>query len=377
VNPDYHDAPFPAEFTRRYEALKAAVPTLSDEEIFVGMNRMLAVLRQGHLSVFPPARNRRLPVQLYAFPEGVFVVGAEAGRRELVGARVLAVGGTPVDTVLRRLGAARSVSGEMQHAWGVSDLGSAFHLKGVGATRTLDSATLTLVPRGGGGARAVTLATLGTPAARRQDKLLAPPGVEPPLFLRDPDESHWEVALPEHDAVYAQVNQVRPDPDETLAQFGVRLRRTLDERRPRNLILDVRHNNGGATGLYPELLRTVVAFTTRPDARLYVLIGRRVYSATANLVTDLERLADPVFVGEPTSQCCDLAGDPNAATLPYSRLPVELTSVRWNLSRDAYDGRRELAPDVPVQLTAAAYFAGSDPALDAVFRLIAARAAGR
>jgi hypothetical protein len=35
-----------------------------------------------------------------------------------------------------------------------------------------------------------------------------------------------------------------------------------------------------------------------------------------------------------------------------------------------FDGRREMSPDVPVQLTAKDYFAGRDPALDAVFRLI-------
>lgn len=46
------------------------------------------------------------------------------------------------------------------------------------------------------------------------------------------------------------------------------------------------------------------------------------------------------------------------------------SAVRWNLSRDVFDGRREMSPHVPVQLTARAYFAGEDPALDAVFRLI-------
>ncbi len=63
-------------------------------------------------------------------------------------------------------------------------------------------------------------------------------------------------------------------------------------------------------------------------------------------------------------------GDPSAATLPYRRLATELTSVRWNLSADVHDARRELVPDVPVRLTAAAHFAGEDPALETVLRLI-------
>jgi pimeloyl-ACP methyl ester carboxylesterase len=79
---------------------------------------------------------------------------------------------------------------------------------------------------------------------------------------------HWELALPEHDALYVQVNNVLDDEDETLPEFGRRL--------------------------------------------------------------------------------------------------------SWNLSSPS-DRRREMSPEVPVQLTAEAYFAGKDPALDAVYRLIDAR----
>ena len=32
-----------------------------------------------------------------------------------------------------------------------------------------------------------------------------------------------------------------------------------------------------------------------------------------------------------------------------------------------------MSPEVPVQLTAEAYFAGQDPALEAIYRMIAAR----
>ncbi|HEX6369002.1 MAG TPA: hypothetical protein VF006_08715 [Longimicrobium sp.] len=50
------------------------------------------------------------------------------------------------------------------------------------------------------------------------------------------------------------MNNLVDEENETLAQFGQRLR-------PRNLILDLRHSNGGPTQLYPELLRTLVAFS--------------------------------------------------------------------------------------------------------------------
>jgi Peptidase family S41 len=238
----------------------------------------------------------------------------------------------------------------------------------------VDSVDLTVQPPGGS-VRKVALATLATEPVGRQDKLVAPRGVTPPLFLRDLAQLHWELALPEHDALYVQVNNLldeEGETGETLAQFGRRLWTVIEKTNPKNLILDLRHNNGGTTQLYPELLRTLIAFSRTSGNQVYALIGRRSYSATGNFVTDLERLTDPIFVGEASSECCNLYGDPTRVILPYSKTQGELTAVKWNLSTPA-DRRREMSPEVPVQLTAQAYFAGQDPAMEAVYRLIATR----
>jgi hypothetical protein len=371
VNPDYRDKPFPAELTRRYEELKRNVSKLSDEEIFVGMQRMLAVLHQGHLILWSPPNNRYLPVRFYAFPEGIFIIEASDEHKDLVGSRVVAFGSVPAEEVLRRLSESLSVDGDMQHLWRVSYLAETAYLKGLGATRSVDSVDLTVQPPGGS-VRQVALATLETAPVGRQDKLVAPRGVTPSLFLRDLAQHHWELALPEHDALYVQVNNLLDEEGETLAQFGRRLWTVIEKTSPKNLILDIRHNNGGTTQLYPELLRTLIAFSRISGNQIYVLIGRRSFSATGNFVTDLERLTDPIFVGEASSECCNLYGDPTRVILPYSKTQGELTAVKWNLSTPA-DRRREMSPEVPVQLTAQAYFAGQDPAMEAVYRLIAAR----
>jgi tetratricopeptide (TPR) repeat protein len=371
VNPDYRHLPLPAEVTRRYEALKRDIPRLSDEEIFVGMERMLAPLHQGHIALWSPPGNRYLPARLYAFPEGLFII--ESPDTQLVGARIVTFGDTPAEEALRLLAERGSVDGDMQHLWGVSRLAETAYLKGLGFTDSVDSVRLTLEPRDGR-TRTVTLATSPTAPEGRQDRLVPPPGVAAPLFLRDIAEpqKHWETSLPEHDALYVQVNNLVDEEGETLARFGRRLWTVLDSVRPKNLILDLRHNNGGTTQLYGELLRTLTAFS-RPEGRqVYVLIGRRSYSATGNFVTDLERLVDPIFVGEASSECCNLYGDPTRVILPYSGTQGELTAVKWQLSEPG-DRRREMSPEVPVQLTAAAYFAGQDPAMEAIFRLIARR----
>ena len=372
VNPDYRYQPFPAEMTRRYEELKKNVSKLSDEELFIGMSRMLAPLHQGHVVLWTaPPLNRYLPVRLYAFPDGIYIIEGRGEHANLAGSRVLAFGSMPAEEALRRLAEAASVDGDMQYLWAVSALAETAWLKGLGAIPSAESATLT-VQKPGEASRTVTLATSETQPEERQDRLVAPPGVTPPLFLRDLGQMHWELALPEHDALYVQVNNMVNEEKETLPDFGRRLWTVIEKTKPKNLILDLRHNNGGNTLIYPELLRTLIAFTREPGNQLYALIGRRSYSATANFLTELERLADPILVGEASSECCNLYGDATHVRLPYSKVEGELTNVKWNLSSPS-DRRREMSPEMPVQLTAQDYFAGRDPVMEAVQRRIAAR----
>jgi hypothetical protein len=96
---------------------------------------------------------------------------------------------------------------------------------------------------------------------------------------------------------------------------------------------------------------------------LYVIIGRGVYSRAANLTTNLERLASPVFIGEPTSMTGNNYGDESQLTLPYSGIWAGVASLKWQLGYP-YDLRRSVVPQVPVVMTASDYFAGRDPALE-------------
>jgi hypothetical protein len=178
-------------------------------------------------------------------------------------------------------------------------------------------------------------------------------------------QGHWHQALPEHDALYVRVNLYQPT-----QEYALRLRTLLTNAPPKNVILDLRHNDGGSTHLHAEFLRTMITYTTSPDRHLYVLIGRRTYSATGNLVTQLEQLANAVFVGEPSSECCTFYASPSPFTLPFSKLQGRMSTMKWSLSQKVNDFRREIIPQFPVQVTAKEYFSGRDPVLDTVFRLI-------
>jgi len=367
VNHLYRKQPLPEELMARQRALERDVDKLTDEEIFVGMGRMLSPLKQGHVSLAifpettrPPAKT--IPLQFYAFPEGVFVVRSDEKNADLVGAEVLRIEDAPPGELVKQIEEHASVENEMKMLWaGMRPLGSIPVLRGLGVLKPgRDEVRLTLKKDG------QTVERVLAPVAQEQERKLGPPPVAtPPLFVRNVPRVHWLESLPKSDAVFVQVNQIAPDPDESMAEFGLKLRKFLADTPVKNVILDLRHNNGGNTFTYTEMLRTLVAHSTKEGNRLYVIIGRGVYSATSNLISDLERLARPIFVGEPSSGIGNQDGDESMTVLPYSGIRAFLTSVKWQYSHP-WDLRTSMVPDIPVQLTAKDYFAGKDSVMETI-----------
>ena len=337
------------------------------------MNRMLAGFRQGHTSVLATKGGRLeyrgLPFQFWTFAEGIFIAQAApgSGYERYIGSRLVSIEAVGAEEALRQVNQTQSIDGQNEYLFfGTDILREANYLVGLHIARSAERVELTLEAPDGERSTIV----VETFPERAPVRLLPTGTSQPPLYLRQPDQLHWHEALPEHDALYVQLNGLSDEPGETLEQYGLRLRAVLEEADPKNLIIDMRHNAGGSTNLYPELLRTLVAYSVRTDHKVYVLIGRRTYSAAGNLITELEQLADAVFLGEASSECCVLYGSPATFTLPYSGLRGSISTRRWSLSRRPGDRRRELHPDVPVQLTAADYFAGRDPVMEAAVRLI-------
>ncbi|WP_255230534.1 tetratricopeptide repeat protein [Pseudoalteromonas sp. HM-SA03] len=79
--------------------LRSDIPKLTDQQIVFGMMRMIGTLDNGHNFLVPTFGEKgnftRLPVQFYAFSDGLYIVDAEAEFSDLIGYKVTAFGQTP------------------------------------------------------------------------------------------------------------------------------------------------------------------------------------------------------------------------------------------------------------------------------------------
>lgn len=359
-----------AEFDRAVGELHAAIPGLSDAQIMVGMMKLLRHLDDGHASINGPEddedMSRLLPLDLFLFPEGLYVIGAGPGCEDLLGAKVEKIGGLTIDEAMAALDPVITRDNEHWPSYLFPALVRyTTILEGLG----LDPVLTVQRPDG----TRDEVRPKAVPAKFRLDRY--PPGWTAlidtvpgprPLHLRNRELPFWFEYLRDDDLVYFQFNSVRDHPSETFAAFCDRLFGFIEDHNAGRLVIDIRWNGGGNTFLSQHLLHRLIA-SDRLSRRgaLFVIIGRLTFSAAQNTVTAIERETNAIFVGEPTGSRPNFIGERITFELPYSKLQANAADLFWQTSWPL-DFRTWTAPDIYAPPTFEAYRRNQDPALDAI-----------
>ena len=368
-DPDQHT---PAQdLEREFRDLQDDVPQLSDEQIVMRLQLIMGMLGAGHDVLFIGSARygaaKAFALRLYLFTDGLYVIDAED--TSLIGSRVDAFGSTPVDSALRSVGQAMGRDNNQTVRWGGPNiLTFPVLLQTLGIVEDAETATLTLTDRSG--IHRIVRPALGAPHSN-SPALTAPHDVKAPLYLSRLKDLYWTQRLPEINSLYVQVNGISNALNgESFSEFSHRLQQEIADPAVRNVILDLRHNLGGTDFYSNQLLRVLVHFDMEPGkGKLFVIIGRNTFSAAQIFITRLEPLCDAVFVGEPSGSRPNFIGRTGQFTLPYSGLSGFLSS-ELSMSSAPEDHRIWIAPDMPVALTSTEFFAGRDPALDAIEHLL-------
>ena len=99
------------------EALRERIPQLARHQVIVEMARVLTLVGDGHSSFWmefnKTLKFHKYPLRFYEFNDGVFVYEVEAGHRQYLGLRLVAVGKYPVEEALRLVASAVPRDNEM------------------------------------------------------------------------------------------------------------------------------------------------------------------------------------------------------------------------------------------------------------------------
>ena len=374
-------APFacitPEEFGRQIAELDARIPDLTDQQIWLEMAKVVRQLGDGHAFVAPSqadlASFPALPLDVYLFEEGAFVIAAAPAYLDLLGARIDRVGEHETAAVLSALDTIVSRDNDQQArfaAAGWLQLPPVLHALGLIDDPGVTPLTVTL---SNGSRRELAVAAepakLGRLRPPYPDGWRELPDTLPgprPLYLRHRELPYWFEHLPAENLTYFQFNGVTDHPAEPFDAFCDRLFGFTEACRPGRLVIDMRWNGGGDTFLGKPLVHHLIrcpAINRR--GALFVIIGRLTFSAAQNIATALEEHTNATFAGEPTGSRPNFIGETIPFELPVTKLQVNVADLYWQTGHPM-DHRPWIAPQLYAPPTYDSFSRNHDPALAAV-----------
>lgn len=344
------------QFERAVAELDAAIPTLQDDQIVVGMMRITAMIGDGHTHVrLPPFR--LYPLALYWFGGDLRVTRALPDYRQALGARVIKINGVAVEEVNARV---RTLLSQGENDWFFLAAGPALMtraevLHALGVTPDAGRAPFTFEDEQG---KQFTLdISPVAPDPALNSRLLGAAKSEP-LFRQRPAEPFWFTYLPEAQAVYVNFRSY-----DSLGENVRKLFELVDANPTRKLVIDLRQNGGGDfTKVRGSLIPAV---RQRPalnrKGHLFVVTGRNTFSAAMTNAIDFRKETNAILVGEPPGERPNSYQENDEMRLPNSRLVVSYSTRYYKfLDEDA----PAVMPDKRIDPDWEAYKAGRDPVMD-------------
>jgi len=373
IHPDLAHSVSRAELDAAAAALAATIGTATDDELMVGLLRIVAMVSRAgcdaHTGAYIWGSGTypvdSLPLRLWLFPgedgDQVVIVDALPPYESLVGSRIDSIEGHQVAEVLAAIGPivprdnAQTVRlltprflliPQVLRGLGLAD-GGPVSLSVLAADGTTPSAPIV---------ESIPMAEYNAWAGAYGLHLPADPDVR---YLARIDDALWWEVLDDGETLYVQYNRVDRLPTTQVAELETALAAPAITR----VLLDIRHNFGGELSALNEITPVLVGAARGEADRLFVIIGRNTFSAGSLLAARLERDAGATLFGEPTGGCPTIWSDPSDVALPWSGITVSVAGDTA-VGVDPNDPRLTVEPDVDATLGVDEWLDGLDPALE-------------
>lgn len=365
-----------AEFDAEVEKLYKAMPAMKEHERIAGIARIVSSFKYGHTDISwrqSPVKYHVAPVNFYWFSDGVYAEGADKEYASIVGAKLVKVEGMPVMKALEAVKPLVPVENDMYFkGYGLDFLliPEALHAQGV--TKELrKTVTYTFEKNGKNFDQTITgkevfrlPRTYGF-VSKGSGWVMARDTTATPHYLKNLDKIYYYEYLPASKTMYVRHSQIQDDPQEAIPEFYKKVFEFIEKNDVQRLVLDVRLNGGGNNYKNKPIVTGIIKSTKiNVPGKLFVIIGRRTFSACQNLVNELSNYTNALFVGEPTSENINFYGDNHRVDLPKTKIPIFLSFAWWQ-DKPQWENADWLGPHLAVEMSFEDYRLNKDPVLDA------------
>jgi hypothetical protein len=343
------------DFDRAVADLRERIPSMKDYEIMVGLQRLAALIGDGHTFLDTSGLYARFPLQGFWFGNDLRVVRTAPEYREALGARIVSIGSVPIHEAQGKI---RQLIQQGENEWYV--LNSSAKL----LMQVEPLAAQGILPRVGptdftfedDSGRRFKLRIRPVAAGASGPEMIASDPV--PLPFQRPNESLWFTYLPDSRTVYANFRSFRD-----LQTQAAKLWDYVGGLPANRLIIDMRWNEGGnyAHGREYLVYKLIFMPALNRAGHLFIVTGRGTFSAGMTNVTDLRRETEAILVGEPTGARPNAYQENHMFTLPFSKLRASCAKLRYRFQPELQT--EAVMPDETINPDWVLFKAGKDAAL--------------
>lgn len=387
----HHPKPWAAtsreEFLGRAAKIKADLLEWTPEMVTVELMGLVAGLYDGHTEILLNGQERFnlwFPVRMERFYDGIFITGCDEPHKDILGSRVLRLGSLDALDAWARVAAITAKDSEAASSKGtVNYLSNAVVLEALDIIADEKELPLELMTGGKEKTKVVlpskawrlrnnwTWNKTAVPTSRKAvtvyDGRLS--GLPPYLSRMVPARvPYWFELYPEKKLLFLQFNAVTNWDKAPFAEFTKTLFKAYDDniKDIDRFVIDLRFNEGGNGYLLPPFVREfIVRRESLPRGRLFLVTGRRTFSAAPNLIGQMLKHTSAVTVGDVAPGPLNWCSDTLDFRLPHSRLYVQVSSMFW-MEGHPMDTRGCYPPEVYVPETFEDLDGLRDAPLDAI-----------
>jgi len=343
------------EFEKDVERLYNDVPSLQDYEVIVRLMQITAKVGDGHTGVHLPTSFKRYPVSLNWFGDDLYVIATGPAYKDALGTRLSKIGNFTIAEIHQKLA---SVISQDENKWYTMSTAPAYLmipeiLVTLGIVKDYDHASfvfldstnseikLDLIPR------AATPNNPWIPASKIQ-----------PLFRQNLNDPFWFTYLEDINAVYVNFKKY-----DNLNRDADKLFDFIEQKRATRLIVDLRFNGGGDFKKGRRLLISRIKENKRinQQGNLFVITGRRTFSAAMVNSIDFKKKTNAIIVGEPPGEKPNSYSENDEMKLPNSKLAISYSTRYYKFLDEDVEA---FQPDVRIDPNWEDYKKGRDGVMD-------------
>ena len=346
------------QFEKLIAELDAKIPSLTNEEIVLEMSRIVSRIGDGHTGLGWGSQFPKVPMRLFWFDKELRVTEVAKEFPRLNGARLLKVGGVPVEKIYEQ---SRAYIAPNESEQFVLNAGAYLYtypvfLKIIGAAKASDSAIYEFIDLQG---RKFSMEMKGISAGEQREYIK--PYKIAPLSAQKPDAPFYFEYLKDAKTVYVNFRWYPRRAE--FRRFSTQLFDFIDKNDVEKIAFDMRENGGGdftrGRDFFIKPLKERAKFLEK--GHLFVIAGRVTFSAGMTNTADFRNDLKAIVVGEPTGARPIGYMENRFFALPNSHLPVSFSVELYKFAETDTPG---ILPDKLIAPDWKSYLNGQDKALE-------------